>query len=90
MKKVIKFWRKMRESVCALQEGIYTNEASLFEMASQILSSVFLIFSRCRLLAIDPNERILTSALQWSGIPTPAAWLTPVKQPRNLAAGRAG
>ncbi len=44
MKKVIKFWRKMRESVCALQEGIYTNEASLFEMASQILSSVFLIF----------------------------------------------
>jgi len=31
----------MRERVCALQEGIYVNEASLVELASQDLSSVF-------------------------------------------------
>ena len=31
----------MREGVCALQEGIYVNEASLFELASHNLSSVF-------------------------------------------------
>ena len=34
----------MRESVCALQEDIFTNDPSLFEMASQNLSSIFLIF----------------------------------------------
>ena len=36
----------MRERVCALQEGIYVNEASLVELASQDLSSVFGFF-RC-------------------------------------------
>ena len=35
----------MRERVCALQEGIYVNEASLVELASQDLSSVFGFFS---------------------------------------------
>ena len=37
----------MRESFCACQEGIYGNDPSLFEMASQNLSSLFLIFSLC-------------------------------------------
>ena len=31
----------MRESVCAFQEAIYANEASLFEMTSRNLSSIF-------------------------------------------------
>jgi len=36
----------MREGVCALQEGIYANEAALSEKASQNLSSVFENFFR--------------------------------------------
>ena len=34
----------MREGVCAFQEGIYGSEVSLWEMASQNLSSVFAKF----------------------------------------------
>ena len=46
----------MRESVCALQEGIYAIDPSPLEMASQILSSVFGIFFAASRHHLSPAE----------------------------------
>ena len=47
LKKSSNLGERIRERDCALPEGIYANDSSLFEMASQNLSSLFRSFFPC-------------------------------------------